>query len=197
MRVLILADERQKEGGNNEIIKHMINALYDHKIHVKYINIEEYLPRYLPRKWKDLFRIFYLSKISTADFSGFDISITLQPNSHCIRHRNHIIYFQHHIKQYYDLFWQSFKQKKGIRKKIVYLLLALIYRLGDSIYLTPNLKRSHIVVNSQTVGTRLKKYNQISNFSIIHPGCNMVEAIPQAQSTTLWKLHKKKNASLY
>jgi hypothetical protein len=42
MRVLILADERQKEGGNNEIIKHMINALYDHKIHVKYINIEEY-----------------------------------------------------------------------------------------------------------------------------------------------------------
>ena len=58
MRVLILADERQKEGGNNEIIKHMIIALHDHKIHVKYINSEEYLPRYLPRKWKHLFGIF-------------------------------------------------------------------------------------------------------------------------------------------
>ena len=191
MQVLILADERQKEGGNNEIIKHMISALYDHKIQVKYIKSEEYLPRYLPRKWKDLFRIFYLARISTADFSGFDISITLQPDSHCIRHRNHIIYFQHHIKQYYDLFWQSFKQKKGIRKKIVYLLLTLIYRLADSIYLTPNLKRSRIIVNSQTVGTRLKKYNRISNFSIIHPGCNMVEAISQAQSTTLSESHKK------
>jgi glycosyltransferase involved in cell wall biosynthesis len=191
MQVLILADERQKEGGNNEIIKHMISALYDHKIQVKYIKSEEYLPSYLPRKWKDLFRIFYLARISTADFSGFDISITLQPDSHCIRHRNHIIYFQHHIKQYYDLFWQSFKQKKGIRKKIVYLLLTLIYRLADSIYLTPNLKRSRIIVNSQTVGTRLKKYNRISNFSIIHPGCNMVEAISQAQSTTLSESHKK------
>lgn len=191
MQVLILADERQKEGGNNEIIKHMISALYDHKIQVKYIKSEEYLPRYFPRKWKDLFRIFYLARISTADFSGFDISITLQPDSHCIRHRNHIIYFQHHIKQYYDLFWQSFKQKKGIRKKIVYLLLTLIYRLADSIYLTPNLKRSRIIVNSQTVGTRLKKYNRISNFSIIHPGCNMVEAISQAQSTTLSESHKK------
>lgn len=191
MQVLILADERQKEGGNNEIIKHMISALYDHKIQVKYIKSEEYLPRYFPRKWKDLFRIFYLARISTADFSGFDISITLQPDSHCIRHRNHIIYFQHHIKQYYDLFWQSFKQKKGIRKKIVYLLLTLIYRLADSIYLTPNLKRSRIIVNSQTVGTRLKKYNRISNFSIIHPGCNMVEAISKAQSTTLSESHKK------
>ena len=191
MQVLILADERQKEGGNNEIIKHMISALYDHKIQVKYIKSEEYLPSYLPRKWKDLFRIFYLARISTADFSGFDISITLQPDSHCIRHRNHIIYFQHHIKQYYDLFWQSFKQKKGIRKKIVYLLLTLIYRLADSIYLTPNLKRSRIIVNSQTVGTRLKKYNRISNFSIIHPGCNMEEAIPQVQSTTLSESHKK------
>jgi glycosyltransferase involved in cell wall biosynthesis len=191
MRVLILADERQKEGGNNEIIKHMTSALYDHKIQVKYIKSEEYLPRYLPRKWKDLFRIFYLSRISTADFSWFDISITLQPDSHCIRHRNHIIYFQHHIKQYYDLFWQSFKQKKGIRKKIVYLLLTLIYRLADSIYLTPNLKRSRIIVNSQTVGTRLKKYNRISKFNIIHPGCNMVEAISQAQSTTLSESHRK------
>jgi glycosyltransferase involved in cell wall biosynthesis len=191
MQVLILADERQKEGGNNEIIKHMISALYDHKIQVKYIKSEEYLPSYLPRKWRDLFRIFYLARISTADFSGFDISITLQPDSHCIRHRNHIIYFQHHIKQYYDLFWQSFKQKKGIRKKIVYLLLTLIYRLADSIYLTPNLKRSRIIVNSQTVGTRLKKYNRISNFSIIHPGCNMVEAISEAQSTTLSESHKK------
>jgi glycosyltransferase involved in cell wall biosynthesis len=191
MQVLILADERQKEGGNNEIIKHMISALYDHKIQVKYIKSEEYLPSYLPRKWRDLFRIFYLARISTADFSGFDISITLQPDSHCIRHRNHIIYFQHHIKQYYDLFWQSFKQKKGIRKKIVYLLLTLIYRLADSIYLTPNLKRSRIIVNSQTVGTRLKKYNRISNFSIIHPGCNMAEAISQAQSTTLSESHKK------
>ena len=191
MRVLILADGRKKEGGNNEIINHLINALDGHKLLIKYINSEKYLPRYLPRKWKDLFRIFYLAKLSDADFSEFDIIITLQPDSHCIRHRNHIIYFQHHIKQYYDLFWQSFKQRKGIRKKMVYLLLMVICRVADSIYLTPNLKRSSIIVNSQTVGKRLKKYNRISNFSIIHPGCDIVEAVSQPRSATMYDLRKK------
>ena len=191
MRVLILADGRKKEGGNNEIINHLINALDGHKVLIKYINSEKYLPSYLPRKWKDLFRILYLAKLSDADFSEFDIIITLQPDSHCIRHRNHIIYFQHHIKQYYDLFWQSFKQRKGIRKKMVYLLLMVICRVADSIYLTPNLKRSSIIVNSQTVGKRLKKYNRISNFSIIHPGCDIVEAVSQARSATMYDLRKK------
>ena len=191
MRILILADGQQKEGGNNQIIKHMISALEDHIVHVKYIHSEEYLPRYLPRKWKDLFRIFYLSKISNIDFSAFDISITLQPDSHCIRHKDHVIYFQHHIKQYYDLFWQSFNGRRGMRKKMVYLILTLVYRFADSIYLTPNLRRSHIIVNSRTVGARLKKYNRISNLSVIYPGCDMPETASEDQITSLCNLNKK------
>ena len=52
-------------------------------------------------------------------------------------------------------------------------MLAAIVRVADKIYLTPNLKRSNIIVNSKTVGERLKKYNGISNFRIINPGCNL------------------------
>jgi glycosyltransferase involved in cell wall biosynthesis len=101
------------------------------------------------------------------------MAITLQPDSHCIKHENHIVYFQHHAIQYYDLFWYFLRQRKGIRKKIVFLLLTALARNADKVYLTPNLRRAKLIVNSKTVGQRLKKYNQISSFSVINPGCDI------------------------
>jgi glycosyltransferase involved in cell wall biosynthesis len=189
----------QKEGGNNEIIKHIKKALSDHattlllltssspssslvptkqneakslEVDVEYIMGAQYLPHYLPQKFKDLFRPVYLRNISrdTKRFTTADLIITTQPNSHCIQHKNHIIYFQHHLKPYYDLFWYSFRQKKGMRKKAIFLILAALVRASDRLYLTPNLRKSHVIVNSYTVGERLKKYNKYSDFGIIHPG---------------------------
>jgi glycosyltransferase involved in cell wall biosynthesis len=201
LRIVIVADDKQKGGGNDEIIKHLRKSLSDHaaillslassspcsttskkqnegkslQVDVEYIISEEYLPRYLPQNLKELFRPLYLRNISrdTTTFTKADLIITTQPNSHCIKHKNHIIYFQHHLKQYYDLFWHSFREKKGIRKKIVFLILAALIRASDRLYLTTNLRNSYVVVNSETVGERLKKYNKYSNFDIIHPGCNI------------------------
>jgi len=200
LRIVIVADDKQKEGGNNEIIKHLRKTLSDHammllsltsspssaisrkrnegeslRVDVEYINSEEYLSHHLPQNLKELFRPFYLRNISRdrTTFMTADLIITTQPNSHCIKHKNHIIYFQHHLKQYYDLFWQSFREKKGIRRKAVFLILAALARTSDRLYLTTNLPNSHVVVNSETVGERLKKYNKYSNFDIIHPGCNI------------------------
>ena len=177
MRLAIVGDEIEKEGGTSQIIKHIIRTLDNGQLKFEYVNSEIYFPKYIPRKWKVLFRFLYLRRISKADFSKFDIVITLQPDSHCVRHRNHVVYFQHHFKQYYDLFWQSLSQKRSLKKKIVFVMLAAIVRLADKIYLTPNLRKSNILVNSKTVGERLKRYNRMSNFSIINPGCNMPEII--------------------
>jgi glycosyltransferase involved in cell wall biosynthesis len=200
LRIVIVADDKQKEGGNDEIVKHLRKALSDHatmllslassptsaisrkqneaksfQVDVQYITSEEYLPHYLPQYLKELFRPFYLRNISrdTTTFMRADLIITTQPNSHCIKHKNHVVYFQHHLKQYYDLFWYSFRQKKGIRRKAVFLILAALARTSDRLYLTTNLRNSHVVVNSETVGVRLKKYTKYSNFDIIHPGCNI------------------------
>lgn len=176
MRILILSDLKQMQGGTNEVIKNIINVLdkNKHDIVVDNLDREKYLPKYLPKRWIDLFRIFYLRNISKDDyFQQFDLAITLHPDSHCIKHTNHIIYFQHHHKQYYDLFWYSYRQRKKASKKIVFLLLTGINRLADKIYLTSSLKNSHLIVNSQTVGERLKKYNKITNFEIINPGCHI------------------------
>jgi glycosyltransferase involved in cell wall biosynthesis len=174
LRIIILSDLKQKQGGTNEVIKNIVNALnkQDNEIVVDYIEREKYLPKYLPKKWIDLFRIFYLHNIAKDNyFTQFDIAITLHPDSHCIKHTNHIIYFQHHIKQYYDLFWYSYRQRRKVRKKIIFLLLTAINRLADKIYLTPRLKNANVIVNSKTVGERLKKYNQVYNYAIINPGC--------------------------
>jgi glycosyltransferase involved in cell wall biosynthesis len=205
LRIVIVADDIQKEGGNNEIIKHIKKALLDNtttlllltssspsassslestkqneeskslQVDIEYVISAQYLPHYLPQKLKDLFRPVYLRNISrdTKRFTTANLIITTQPNSHCIQHENHIIYFQHHLKQYYDLFWYSFRQKKGIRKKAVFLILAALVRASDRLYLTPNLRKSHVIVNSHTVGERLKKYNKYSSFDIIHPGCKI------------------------
>ena len=176
LKIIILADLKQQQGGTNKVIKHMIKALdnSNHEIVVDYINKEKYLPKYLPKRWISLFRIFYLHNISKDDyFNQFDIAITLQPDSHCIKHKNHIIYFQHHLKQYYDMFWYSFRQRRKLRRKIVFLLVTAINRLADKIYLTSNLKKARVIVNSQTVGERLKKYNKIFNFIIINPRCSI------------------------
>jgi glycosyltransferase involved in cell wall biosynthesis len=174
LKIIILADKEQKQGGTNQVIKHIINVLRNNnnKIVVDYINREKYLPKYFPNRWIDLFRIFYLHNISNDEyFKQFDIAITLQPDSHCIRHKNHVIYFQHHNKQYYDLFWYSYKQRKKISKKLIFLVLAAMNRFADKIYLTSNLKKAHVIVNSNTVAERLKRYNQIFNFTIINPPC--------------------------
>jgi glycosyltransferase involved in cell wall biosynthesis len=171
MRIIIIADDRKKEGGTNEVIKHITRALENHQIFVEYLDSEKYFPKFLPKKWKDLFRIFYLTKLSRADFSKFDIAITLQPDSHCIKHSNHIIYFQHYIKQYYELFWQSLRQKSSLRRKIMFIIIAILCRIADKIFLSPRLKKSHVLVNSHTVGQRILRYSGISNFSILYPGC--------------------------
>jgi glycosyltransferase involved in cell wall biosynthesis len=185
MRVAIVGDDVEKEGGTSQIIKHIIRALDDGQLAFEYVNSEIYFPKYIPSKWKVLYRFLYLRRISKADFSKFDMVITLQPDSHCIRHRNHIVYFQHHIKQYYDLFWQSLNQKKTLKRKIVFVMLAAIVRLADKIYLTPNLKRSNIIVNSKTVGERLKRYNRISHFRIINPGCDIPQIIQSHNQKTV------------
>ena len=193
MRIVIIADDIVKEGGTKEVIKHIENAVDNHEVYIEYVSSEKYLPKYLRSKWKALFRIIYLNRISNANFSQFDIAISLQPDSHCIKHRNHIVYFQHHIKQYYDLFWQFFRQKRGLRKKMVFLLLTAITRLGDKIYLTPNLKTACIIANSHTVGERLRKYNGITNYSIINPGCNRVEMIPSYNESIIPNNLQKNN----
>jgi glycosyltransferase involved in cell wall biosynthesis len=180
MNIAIIADGKEQEGGTKEVIGHIKSALQDNKISVEYVNEEKYLPKFFPLKWKNMFRFFYLRNISKIDLSQYDIAITLQPDSHCAKHRNHIVYFQHHKKQYYDLFSVYYKSKTKLRKKIMFLLLAAITRISDRFYLTPNLKQSSIIVNSPIVGNRLKKYNNITNFALIYPGCNSEKEHPSA-----------------
>jgi glycosyltransferase involved in cell wall biosynthesis len=141
------------------------------------------------KKWKNFYRIFYLRRISKErKFEQFDMVITVQPDSHCIRHRRHLVYFQHHMRQYYDLFSISLNQREKIRKKIPFLLLTSLARLADNIFLIPNLRNSHVLVNSKTVGLRLVKYNHFTTFGIVNPGCTVPQKTTSEIKYTVNKL---------
>ena len=202
----------QKEGGNNEIINHMKKALLDNsalvmkltskplsspsaglternevkslQVDIDYVISSEYLPEFLPPKLKDLFRPIYLRNISreSGKFATANLIITTQPNSHCVSHKHHLIYFQHHLKQYYDLFGQTYKQRKGLRKKLMFLILTALVRASDRLYLTPNLRKSYVIVNSETVGHRLEKYNNFFSYQTINPGCRIDQATRSEKS---------------
>jgi glycosyltransferase involved in cell wall biosynthesis len=191
MKIGVIADGKEQEGGTKEVINHIKRAFQSNDIVVEYVNEENHLPKTFPIRWKDMFRFFYLRKISKIDFSRYDIVITLQPDSHCIKHKNHVVYFQHHKKQYYDLFWQSLRLKKKMRKKIMFLVLAVASRIADRFYLTPNLKKSFVVANSPVVGNRLKKYNKITDFLVIYPGCDSVKGHSQNSNTATDKTEKR------
>jgi glycosyltransferase involved in cell wall biosynthesis len=179
----IVADEGLSEGGNNQIIRHLSEALnQSYTVQIEFIKIEKYYPRYLPVKWKDVFRFLFLRRVSKANFEKYDLIITLQPTSHCVRHRRHLVYFQHHLKQYYDLFGQTLKKRKGLRKKLVFLIVTLCIRGADKFYLTPNLKRSYVVSNSETVSARLKKYNKLSVVQVVNPGCDILGPEPASEA---------------
>ena len=52
MRLAIIGDETEKEGGTRQIIKHIIRTLDDGELKFEYFNSEIFFPKYIPRKWK-------------------------------------------------------------------------------------------------------------------------------------------------
>ena len=180
MKIVIITDRQVEQGGTNEITKHIVKALSpNHDITIRSLIPDQYMPKLFPKKWQSIYRILYLRRISKErQFDQYDMIITLQPDSHCIKHRNHLVYFQHHMRQYYDLFRISLCQRKKIRKKIAFLILTSLARFADNIFLIPNLRASHVLVNSKTVGLRLVKYNKFSSFDIVNPGCAVPQDIP-------------------
>ena len=52
MKIIIVADSEQKQGGTNEVIKHIIKAIdrNNYQLVINYINREHYFPKYLPKR---------------------------------------------------------------------------------------------------------------------------------------------------
>lgn len=174
MSIAIISDEGPEEGGNNEVIKHLVKSLSEYDVRVEYIRVENFYPKSIPIRWKELLRFAYLVRLARADYGRYDLIITLQPNSHYIRHRRHFVYFQHHMRQYYNLFENTFKEKKGLKKKLIFLFLSLLARFADQIFLVPNLKRSFVIANSETVADRLVRYNRLPRPVVLNPGCDII-----------------------
>jgi glycosyltransferase involved in cell wall biosynthesis len=97
------------------------------------------------------------------DFDYFDIVITFRPMSHLINHRNKVVWFIHHIRNFYD-YW-GLDDYRGFpitprTNRIRELLLNL-----DTAALNDAVK---LFTNSETVSNRLMKFNGLSS-SVLYP----------------------------
>ena len=72
--IAIISDEGPEEGGNNEVIKHLVKSLSEYHVRVEYIRFENFYPKSLPINWKELFRFVYLVRLATSIMGGMTLS---------------------------------------------------------------------------------------------------------------------------
>jgi glycosyltransferase involved in cell wall biosynthesis len=101
----------------------------------------------------------------TADGHPVDHVISLRFPSYAIRHRSHVCWLNHRMREYYDL-WERFvrglgrkgRLKEGVRRRVFHTL--------DRWLLTRNVTR--LVAQSRTIQARLQRFGGIRS-ELLHP----------------------------
>ena len=101
----------------------------------------------------------------TADGQAVDQVISLRFPSYAIRHRHHVCWLNHRMREYYDL-WERFKRglgrkgrfKEGVRRQVFHTL--------DRYLLTRNVTR--LVAQSRTIQARLRRFGNIPS-ELLYP----------------------------
>ncbi|MGP1667576.1 MAG: glycosyltransferase family 4 protein, partial [Rhodanobacter sp.] len=96
------------------------------------------------------------------DLSAADRVICFRPQAHFISHPHKILWFIHHVRQFYDLWDTEYRgfpddaKHQGIRAALV---AADSAALGEA---------KHIFTNSMVVAARLKRYNDVDS-EVLYP----------------------------
>ncbi|MGH9335825.1 MAG: hypothetical protein ACRD21_18990, partial [Vicinamibacteria bacterium] len=101
----------------------------------------------------------------SGDGEAVDQVISLRYPSYAVRHRRHVCWLNHRMREYYDL-WPALKKRitrKGIVKESV--RRALIHR-ADRYFLTKNVTR--LYAQSKTVAAGLREYGDIPS-EVLYP----------------------------
>jgi glycosyltransferase involved in cell wall biosynthesis len=97
------------------------------------------------------------------DFDYFDTVITFRPMAHLINHRNKVVWFIHHIRNFYD-YWEIDELRGFPITPRTNRIRELLFNL-DTTALNGAAK---LFTNSQTVSNRLLKFNSLSS-TVLYP----------------------------
>jgi glycosyltransferase involved in cell wall biosynthesis len=142
------------DGGARNIVNWLAKKLEEAGHHVEII--------YLPQIDNADILMQQLAVFRFIDLSNADRVICFRPSSHFIHHPHKIVWFIHHIREYYDL-WNSKNRScpnndkyKRFRRELVNLDTAALK------------EAKQIFTNSLEVGKRLKKYNGLDS-EVLYP----------------------------
>jgi glycosyltransferase involved in cell wall biosynthesis len=101
----------------------------------------------------------------TADGQPIDQVITFRFPSYAVRHRNHVCWLNHRMREYYDL-WERFVRGLGRRGRAKESVRRWLFHRADRYLLTRNVTR--LVAQSKTIQARLQRFGGIPS-ELLYP----------------------------
>jgi len=101
----------------------------------------------------------------TADGHPVDQVISLRFPSYAVRHRRHVCWLNHRMREYYDL-WERFTRGLGRRGRLKERVRRRFYHGLDRFLLTRNVSR--LVAQSKTIQARLARYGGLKS-ELVYP----------------------------
>ena len=113
-------------------------------------------PFILLDNWMNFYTIRKMSK----QLSTYDLVISVDPHSLCLKHRNMLMIFQHHIRTAYDLFYYNLYYQNVLRK-FMRAITAINRRIIDKIVIQW-IKRFRFLSISDNARKQLRKFRELN-----------------------------------
>ena len=94
-----------------------------------------------------------------------DHVISLRFPSYAVRHRSHVCWLNHTMREYYDL-WDEFSSRLSTKGRLKELVRREVIRTADTYLLKHNLKA--LFAQSRTVQERLERWNRVRS-TVLYP----------------------------
>ncbi len=100
----------------------------------------------------------------TGDGKPVDVVVSLRFPSYAVRHPHHVVWLNHRMREYYDL-WDSFRASLGLRGRIVEGLRRRVLHSLDRRFLGNSQK---VFAQSETIRGRLQRWGGTES-EVLHP----------------------------
>lgn len=149
------------EGGHLVIARSLVHALNAHGHDARLVTTPSYPFGHQAREYWDTWR----TNVRTFNGQTVDHVVTTRYPSYAVRHRSHVCWLNHTMREYYDL-WEQFsarlspqgRLKEGIRRHLIHA--------ADSHFFFWHVKQMY--AQSKTIQARLKRWNRTAS-TVLYP----------------------------
>ncbi len=161
MRIAVVtSDVPFVEGGHRVIARALVSALQDSGHRAELLTT----PQNRFGRQVSAYAATWLTDVQvTGDGAAVDQVISLRFPSYAVRHPRHVVWLNHRMREYYDL-WEQFRPQLGLRGKLVESTRRFMLHRMDKALLT----RRTVYAQSETIRQRLRRWGGIEA-SVLYP----------------------------